>query len=264
MMSFERFRFAAAAGRASPSARVPVSGAKGGDGEGSRKFSRRSHSAASTREGERTAMNARVGDEGEGLTAGKRSRPGGGGEAEAPVTPAPKKRTGTGSETESGPRAAAADAEADAVVRRYPFIAPHPAKWRERYAPVCASCEAARLPCLHHPEKPLKLLVIGHNPSNHSWASGFSYSNPSNQFWKLLVKGGIVPDQWTVEDCPRLGDFLVALRFFFSSESAAAARSATLRTPESPHPIAGRLACAHDPRSEQVALPGDNFVAHPS
>jgi|AntAceMinimDraft_5_1070358.scaffolds.fasta_scaffold25728_1 hypothetical protein len=49
----------------------------------------------------------------------------------------------------------------EAGVYRQPFIAPPPARWRERYAPVCASCEAARLPCRHHPEVPLKLLVIG-------------------------------------------------------------------------------------------------------
>ena len=48
------------------------------------------------------------------------------------------------------------------------------------------------------------MLVIGHNPSEHSWASGWSYSNPSNNFWRLLVKGAIVPEDWSAEDCPRL------------------------------------------------------------
>ena len=78
----------------------------------------------------------------------------------------------------------------DMDTAEYPFIAAAPAKWRERYAPVCPSCEASRMPCSHHPETPLKLLVIGHNPSHHSYSSGFSYSNPSNNFWKLLVKAG--------------------------------------------------------------------------
>jgi hypothetical protein len=64
---------------------------------------------------------------------------------------------------------------------------------------VCPACESARLPCHHHPETPLKLLVIGHNPSHHSWGSGYSYSNPSNNFWKLLVKGSIIPQHWTAE-----------------------------------------------------------------
>ena len=89
-------------------------------------------------------------------------------------------------------------------VREEPFIAPAPAKWRERYARVCDECEAGRVPCRHHPERPLRLLVIGHNPSNHSWESGFSYSNPSNNFWKLLVTGSLVPEDWTAADCPRL------------------------------------------------------------
>ena len=96
------------------------------------------------------------------------------------------------------------DGDDTVEVKRYPFIAPHPAKWRERYAPVCPSCEAARVPCSHQPETPLKLLIIGHNPSHHSWGSGYSYSNPSNNFWKLLVKGNIIPQDWTVDDCPRL------------------------------------------------------------
>ena len=92
----------------------------------------------------------------------------------------------------------------DPSVRQHPYIAPAPARWRERYAPACEACEAARVPCVHHPEVPLKLLIIGHNPSEHSWGSGWSYSNPSNNFWKLLAKGRIVPEDWTKEDCPRL------------------------------------------------------------
>ena len=96
------------------------------------------------------------------------------------------------------------DAEASPSARRHPFIAPAPARWRERYAPACEACESSRVHCTHVPEVPLKLLVIGHNPSDHSWGSGWSYSNPSNNFWKLLVKGALVPKEWTAEDCPRL------------------------------------------------------------
>ena len=92
----------------------------------------------------------------------------------------------------------------DPSVRQHPYIAPAPARWRERYAPTCEACEAARVLCVHHPEVSLKLLIIGHNPSEHSWGSGWSYSNPSNNFWKLLAKGRIVPEDWTKEDCPRL------------------------------------------------------------
>ena len=70
----------------------------------------------------------------------------------------------------SAPRAGAKpddEVSDDPSVRR-PRIAP-PARWRERHAPACEACEAARVPCVHHPEVPLKLLIIGHNPSEHSW-----------------------------------------------------------------------------------------------
>jgi TDG/mug DNA glycosylase family protein len=35
--------------------------------------------------------------------------------------------------------------------------------------------------------------VIGHNPSEHAWRSGFSYSNPSNRFFHLLRASSLVP-----------------------------------------------------------------------
>lgn len=131
--------------------------------------------------------------------------------AEAPATPAPKRATTLSRPLSSPPTARSAtpsstssDSDASVAVRRHAFIAPAPARWRERYAPVCAACEDARRPCAHHPETPLRMLVIGHNPSEHSWASGWSYSNPSNNFWRLLVKGAIVPEDWSAEDCPRL------------------------------------------------------------
>lgn len=125
---------------------------------------------------------------------------------DSPVTPSPKRAAGG----RIGVVVAAKSAEdpcADAPpleVRREAFVAPAPARWRERYAPACAACEAARTPCAHTRERPLKLLVCGHNPSDHSWMSGFSYSNPSNNFWRLLVTGEIIPKDWTAEDCPRL------------------------------------------------------------
>ena len=130
----------------------------------------------------------------------------------APSTPA--KRPGSAVSRASPPGKAARvrrpgedaldDPAASPLVRRHAFVAPAPARWRERYAPACAACESARVPCAHLPEPPLRLLVIGHNPSTHSWASGWSYSNPSNNFWKLLARGDVVPEHWTAEDCPRL------------------------------------------------------------
>jgi TDG/mug DNA glycosylase family protein len=47
------------------------------------------------------------------------------------------------------------------------------------------------------PEKlgdaPLRLIIVGHNPSSHAWASGHFYSNPSNWMWRLLKDQGIAP-----------------------------------------------------------------------
>ena len=40
--------------------------------------------------------------------------------------------------------------------------------------------------CDHFSEGPLRLLLVGHNPSEHSWRTGWAYSNPSNAFWKLM------------------------------------------------------------------------------
>ncbi|KAG2442614.1 hypothetical protein HXX76_002699 [Chlamydomonas incerta] len=47
------------------------------------------------------------------------------------------------------------------------------------------------------PEKlgdaPLRLVIVGHNPSEHAWRSGHYYSNPSNHLWPLLRRTGIAP-----------------------------------------------------------------------
>ena len=51
--------------------------------------------------------------------------------------------------------------------------------------------------------------VCVHMPKAHySLLSGNSYSNPSNNFWKLLRTGRIVPEEWSVEDCPRMPEEL--------------------------------------------------------
>ena len=69
--------------------------------------------------------------------------------------------------------AAAAAAAAPAVKRpkpelQQPVIAPD-GLWRERYASVCEPCYRAAIPCLHFSEVPLRLLIIGHNPSDHTY-----------------------------------------------------------------------------------------------
>ncbi|MEW5317321.1 MAG: hypothetical protein WDW38_008631 [Sanguina aurantia] len=40
---------------------------------------------------------------------------------------------------------------------------------------------------------PLRLMIVGHNPSAHAWSTGHFYSNPSNHMWRLLSASGIAP-----------------------------------------------------------------------
>eukprot|EP00803_Ostreobium_quekettii_P001391 evm.model.scf_794.2 EVM.evm.TU.scf_794.2 scf_794:37497-41914(+) len=40
---------------------------------------------------------------------------------------------------------------------------------------------------------PLRLVIVGHNPSAHAWASGHYYSNPGNRMWPILCSTGIAP-----------------------------------------------------------------------
>ena len=54
--------------------------------------------------------------------------------------------------------------------------------------------------------KPLRLLIVGHNPSEHSWESGKYFSQPTNNFWKLVKESGLcdiedgVNDDYMVEN----------------------------------------------------------------
>lgn len=52
--------------------------------------------------------------------------------------------------------------------------------------PLPAGCFHNRELCSHYKELPLRLIILGMNPSDHAWKSGFSYSNPSNWFFHLL------------------------------------------------------------------------------
>lgn len=39
----------------------------------------------------------------------------------------------------------------------------------------------------------LRLIIIGHNPSDASWRSGHVYAHPANWMWRLLIATGIAP-----------------------------------------------------------------------
>jgi hypothetical protein len=96
-----------------------------------------------------------------------------------------------------------------------PYVSGYPAAgvpcglWRERFAGVCARCFGPPpAVCGHYPELPLNLLLVGHNPSLHAFASGYFYSNPTNNMWPLLTGAfgaakhgayaGVVPAPWPI------------------------------------------------------------------
>jgi len=81
-----------------------------------------------------------------------------------------------------------------------PFVAAAPGLWRERFAACCAACFAASAPCTHHAERRLRLLVVGHNPSDTAWCTGFPYANGTNRFWKLMALGALVPPGFAATD----------------------------------------------------------------
>jgi len=49
-------------------------------------------------------------------------------------------------------------------------------KWQERYHSICPACFEKVVECTHYVEKPLRLLIVGHNPSDHAWTSKFLIS----------------------------------------------------------------------------------------
>eukprot|EP01036_Dinobryon_divergens_P026111 gene26111-34719_t len=54
-------------------------------------------------------------------------------------------------------------------------------------------------------ENVLRLLIVGHNPSEKSWQRGHYYANPANRMWNLLRVANIVPSTFIHEndvDCP--------------------------------------------------------------
>jgi hypothetical protein len=60
--------------------------------------------------------------------------------------------------------AAPAEARLAAVDADTPFIASDGGFWRERYASVSLEAFKAGRPCSAYPERPLRALLVGHNP----------------------------------------------------------------------------------------------------
>jgi thymine-DNA glycosylase len=49
-------------------------------------------------------------------------------------------------------------------------------------------------------ERPLRVLFVGHNPSEAAWKAGHYFANPSNRFWHLLRETKMIPASFTCED----------------------------------------------------------------
>eukprot|EP00397_Hematodinium_sp_SG-2012_P050827 GEMP01059269.1.p1 GENE.GEMP01059269.1~~GEMP01059269.1.p1 ORF type:complete len:349 (+),score=78.92 GEMP01059269.1:53-1099(+) len=80
-----------------------------------------------------------------------------------------------------------------------PRLTGTPRGWRERWRGVCDECFIQGTQCYHFDERPLKLLFLGHNPSDMTWEKGFAYANPSNRFWGL-VRNHILPAEYRQDD----------------------------------------------------------------
>jgi hypothetical protein len=87
---------------------------------------------------------------------------------------------------------------ADGVIE--PFVSGVPGGWRERWRGTCEPCFARGCGCPHFAEEQLRLLILGHNPSDRSWAAGVAYGNPSNRFWPLLRSSGVIPHGWRADE----------------------------------------------------------------
>lgn len=64
-------------------------------------------------------------------------------------------------------------------------------------APAAAAAPGAVLQPAGLPEKlgsaPLRLIIVGHNPSDTAWEVGHYYASRSNWMWRLLGQTGIAP-----------------------------------------------------------------------
>lgn len=91
------------------------------------------------------------------------------------------------------------DSEGKHETSNFGFISTE-TNFRERLASVCENCFFCRAACNHLPELPLKLILVGHNPSTHAWDSGYCFSNPTNGFWRL-IQGTYTRQEKTTNAC---------------------------------------------------------------
>eukprot|EP01138_Halocafeteria_seosinensis_P015929 gb/GECG01016256.1/.p1 GENE.gb/GECG01016256.1/~~gb/GECG01016256.1/.p1 ORF type:complete len:366 (+),score=31.96 gb/GECG01016256.1/:1-1098(+) len=92
---------------------------------------------------------------------------------------------------------------------RKPYITHKQGGWfRERFSSVCHDCFTRKIHCDHYPEIPLRLILVGHNPSEKAWEKGYYYANPGNAFMKLMRNDAdadehdsprVIPSHWPLE-----------------------------------------------------------------
>ncbi len=61
-------------------------------------------------------------------------------------------------------------------------------------------------------------LFVGHNPSISTWETGHYFANPTNHFWKLITKSGLIDsfnDEDKANNTQLNDDFMVTRGFGF-------------------------------------------------
>jgi hypothetical protein len=194
---------------------MSLGGGSSGGGGGSSSSSRNENPFAQFRMAARKRSSKDSGrDDGEGI-------PGGGGDEplkRRPMASKVGKRSGSSGCCESGTNkakeASSSPASSSSCGTNHPlpdheydesgqvlaFVGKGPNAFRERWSSTCRECFEKSVRCPHHAEVPLRLLILGHNPSELAWKTGISYGNPSNRFWSLLRESGTLPSDWRVND----------------------------------------------------------------
>ena len=122
------------------------------------------------------------------------------GSSESGINKAKKTSSSPASSSSRGTNRPVPDHEYDESGQVLAFVGKGPNAFRERWSSTCRECFEKSVRCPHHAEVPLRLLILGHNPSELAWKTGISYGNPSNRFWSLLRESGTLPSDWRVND----------------------------------------------------------------
>jgi TDG/mug DNA glycosylase family protein len=76
----------------------------------------------------------------------------------------------------------------------------------------------AKIPDVSNDALPMHTLFVGHNPSISTWKTGHYFANPTNHFWKLVTKSGLIDsinDEDKTNNIQINDDFMVTRGFGF-------------------------------------------------